>query len=442
LSEQILEEKMIRKSLFAVFILTAFSLAVFAQSSAPVRGVVEMTQADGKKIPVAGALIEVYRTDIKSKFPSAKTDKKGVFVFAGLPLGGEFTLSISGAGIAPTTYAKVKAGREDIAISVVAGDGKKLTEDEVRNSTASSGTASTGGQLSPEDKKKQDEYNKKLAEVTNNNKKIEDNNKLINRVLKEGNDALNAKDYALAISKYGEGISADSSHPGAPVLMTNRSIAYRTRGVERFNVAIKAGGVGLDEAKQDFSDSAMSAKAAVDLLKSLTTPTDASELTNYNNYKYSAVTAYAEGLRLVATKVDQSKIADMISAYQDYFAIETDPLKKSKNQLFFAQALMDAQDFEKAAAEFEKALVENPNDTTALSGAGLCLVNLGYISNDKAKFQTGANYLAKYIELAPDSDPVASRYKADAKALLETLKKEQNVTAQKPTKTTPPKKKP
>ena len=141
-------------------------------------------------------------------------------------------------------------------------------------------------------------------------------------------------------------------------------------------------------------------------------------------------------------EVDQTKVGEMATAYQDYFAMETDPLKKAKNQLVFAQGLMDAQDFEKAASEFEKVLVDNPNDVTALSGAGLCLVNLGYISNDKAKFQTGANYLAKYIELAPDSDPVASRYKADAKGLLETLKKEQNVTAQKPVKTTPTKKKP
>jgi tetratricopeptide (TPR) repeat protein len=433
---------MIRKSLFALFIVAAVSLAAFAQT-APVRGVVEMTGADGKKVPVAGALVEVFRTDIKGKLPSAKTDKKGVFVFAGLPLGATFTLSVSGAGISPTTYPNVKAGREDIAISTVAGDGKKLTEDEVRNGSSGGGQTTAGtGELSAEDKKKKAEYDKKLSEVTDKNKKIEESNKTINRVLKEGNDALNLKNYDLAIAKYSEGIAADATHPGAPVLMTNKSIAYRIRGVDRFNASIKASGAGLEDAKQDFSDAAMSAKAAVDLLKSQAPPTEPSELKNFNEYKYSAQTAYAESMRLVATKVDQTKVGDMIIAYQDYFAMETDPLKKAKNQLAYAQGLMDAQDFEKAAAEFEKVLAENPNDVNALSGAGLCLVNLGYISNDKAKFQTGANYLAKYIELAPDSDPVASRYKADAKGLLETLKKEQNVTAQKPVKTPTVKKKP
>ncbi len=434
---------MIRKSLFVFFLMAALSLVAFAQT-APVRGVVEMTQADGKKVPVVGALIECFRTDIKGKFPGPKTDKKGTFVFAGLPLGATFTLSVSGAGISPQIYPNVKAGREDIVISVNSGDGKRLTEDEVRNGSATAVASSGGGnsELTAEQKKQMADKQKEIDAVKANNAKIEENNKLINRVLKEGNEALNGKNYDLAIAKYGEGISADATHPGAPVLMTNRSIAYRTRGVERYNVAIKAGGAGLEEAKQDFSDSAMSAKSAVDVLKTQGSPSDANDLTNYNGYVYSAKFAYAECMRLFVTKVDQSKVEDLVNAYQEYFKVETDPLKKSKNQLVFAQSLMDAQDFEKATLEFEKVLAENPNEVTALSGAGLCLVNLGYLSNDKTKFQNGANYLARYIELAPDSDPVASRYKADAKNLLETLKKEQNVTAQKPAKVTPVKKKP
>jgi tetratricopeptide (TPR) repeat protein len=399
-----------------------------------------MTQADGKKVPVAGASVEVYRTDIKAKLPSSKTDKKGVFVFAGLPLGATFTLSVSGPGIAPTTYPNVKAGREDIAISVVAGDGKKLTEDEVRNNSGSSSVAA--GELTAEQKKKYDEEQKKIAEIKANNAKVDENNKLIVRVLKEGNEALNVKNYDLAISKYNEGITADSSHPGAPVLMTNRSIAYRTRGVERFNTAIKSGGAGLEEAKQDFADSAASAKAAIDVLNKQTPPTDANELANYKGYIYSAKVSYAEGMRLFVTKVDQSKVGDLVVAYQDYFLIETDPLKKSKNQLVFAQALMDAQDFENAVVEFEKVIAENPNEFRAYYGAGLCLINLGYVTNDKVKFQNGANYLAKFIDIAPDTDPAVAKNKEEMKGTLESLKKEQNVTAQKPTKTTPVKKKP
>lgn len=431
---------MFSKSLFAFFILAVMSLAVFAQN-APVRGRVELTQADGKKIPVVGALVECFRTDIKGKVPGPKTDKKGEFVFAGLPFGGEFTLSVSGSGIAPATFSGVKAGREDIVISVVPGDGKRLTEDEVRsNSTAATSTEG----LSAEQKKKYEEEQKKIAAVKENNAKIEEANKIILRVFAEGNAARDAKDYSLAIAKYSEGIAADGNHPGTPALLNAKSDCLRIRGVDRFNAAKKAGGAGIQEAKQDFIDSADAAKASIELLKTQEVPNEADRLKNYNLYKYNAVVAYAEGMRLVATIAEPTpeRLAEMIAAYQAYFAAETDPLRKSKTQLLYARGLMEAQDFEKAVIEFEKLLAENPNDLPALYGAGLCLVNLGYLSSDKTQFQNGANYLAKYVEIAPDSDPAISKNKAELKEMLDTLKKEQNVTAQKPVKTTTVKKKP
>jgi tetratricopeptide (TPR) repeat protein len=431
---------MFRKSILASFCVFAFALAAFAQT-APVRGRVEMMDADGKKVPVVGALIEVFRTDQKGTLPSAKTDKKGYFNFAGFPASGKFVLSMSGTGVAPELYPNVTAGREDIVILAQAGDGKKWTEAEVREALSKPSVAGTKNETpatSAEEKKKLEEYNKKVAEIKEKNAKVGENNALINKVLKEGNEALNAVNYDLAIAKYQEGINADSTHPGAPVLMTNKSIALRTRGVSRYNAALK-GSLPLDDAKDDFAASKDSAKAAIDLLNSQTAPTEAAELKNFNDYKYNAVVAYAEGMRIFVTKADQSKIDDLVAAYENYLSIEVDPLKKAKGQLTFAQALMDAGNFDKAAAEFERALESSPDNVDALSGAGLCLINIGYISNEKTKFQTGANYLAKFVELAPDTN----KYKADAKGLLETLKKEQNITAQKPTKgSTTTKKKP
>ena len=76
----------------AIAILLAGSLAVFAQT-APVRGKVELKKADGTLTPVANATVDVYRTDVKAKLPSGKTDKKGAFVFAGLPLGATMSQS-------------------------------------------------------------------------------------------------------------------------------------------------------------------------------------------------------------------------------------------------------------------------------------------------------------------------------------------------------------
>ncbi|MGI8882772.1 MAG: hypothetical protein ACR2IA_00825, partial [Pyrinomonadaceae bacterium] len=78
---------MFRKNYYTFLLATALfltsGLAVLAQTS-PVRGRVELVKADGTKEPVAGAMVEPFRTDAKGKAPSAKTNKKGEFSFAGL----------------------------------------------------------------------------------------------------------------------------------------------------------------------------------------------------------------------------------------------------------------------------------------------------------------------------------------------------------------------
>ena len=72
-------------------------------------------------------------------------------------------------------------------------------------------------------------------------------------------------------------------------------------------------------------------------------------------------------------------------------------------------------------------LESSPDNVDALAGAGLSLVNLGFINTDKTKLQEGANLLQKFVGVAPDTH----KFKADVVGLMETLKKEQNVTPQK-----------
>ena len=72
----------------------------------------------------------------------------------------------------------------------------------------------------------------------------------------------------------------------------------------------------------------------------------------------------------------------------------------------------------------------NPNDTEALVNPAL-LFNIGAVNNDKAKYQEAANYLQQFVDKAPDTD----KLKGDAKAILEELKNQQNVKAEKTTAT-------
>jgi hypothetical protein len=104
---------MFRKDYFKLILALALIViggsVIFAQT-APVSGKVELQKADGTKVPVQGALVEVYRVDIKSTMPSDKTDKKGNFSFAGLPLGATFVLSVSAPGAKPGYLQNVKPG--------------------------------------------------------------------------------------------------------------------------------------------------------------------------------------------------------------------------------------------------------------------------------------------------------------------------------------------
>ena len=63
----------------------------------------------------------------------------------------------------------------------------------------------------------------------------------------------------------------------------------------------------------------------------------------------------------------------------------------------------------------------------ALLRSGQALFNIGAINTDKAKYQEAANYLAQFVAKAPDTDPL----KADAKAILDTLKDQENVKPEK-----------
>jgi predicted Zn-dependent protease len=88
-----------------------------------------------------------------------------------------------------------------------------------------------------------------------------------------------------------------------------------------------------------------------------------------------------------------------------------------------AQMLFDANAYERAATEFQKILAADPDNATANLKLGFALFNMG----DKAKFQEAANYIQRFVEKAPDTDPL----KADAKSILDFLKTQENIKPEK-----------
>ena len=423
-------------SIIASAVLLLAAVAASAQTG-QLRGHVFIQQADGTKVPAAGAQVDVYRVDLPGKYPS-KANKNGEFVYAGLPYVGTYIIAVSAPNAAPTVRKGVKVGRDiDFELVMSPGNGQRLTEEQAKAGGGAAEEAPTTSGESAADRAKREEMARKNAEVIEANKKIENANQVIGDAFRGGNTALTAKNYDEAIRLYDTGIAADAAHPGVPSLLTNKSVALRLRGVDKFNVAVQskdeaAKTSGMEAAKADFKASAEAANQAVEALKKLTTPTDPNELKQFETNKYFALAARAESMRLFATKVDQTKGPEAATAFQEYMAAETDAVKKAKAHKDYAQMLFetatDIAGYERAVAEYQKILETTPDDPAALLRIGQAMFNIGALNNnDKAKYQEAANFLQRFVDKAPDTDPL----KAEAKDLIGALKAQANVTPEK-----------
>src|SRR5712692_5319828 len=127
----------------AIIFLPVLTLAQTGQAEATVK-----LNAEGSKKPVPGALVDIYRTDIKGHW-SVKTDKGGHFVILGLPLTGAFVFVASGPGLTPTWVNNVHITQTPV-VDIVAepGDGQTMTLEQVQQAIAGQKSGG-GGQPAP-----------------------------------------------------------------------------------------------------------------------------------------------------------------------------------------------------------------------------------------------------------------------------------------------------
>lgn len=440
--------------------LLTLSAIVASAQTGELRGHVKLKQADGTSVPLAAAAIDVFRIDLKGKFET-KTDKRGGFVFAGLPYVGTYIVGVSGPGAQPNFQSNVKVGRDvDYEIVLEPGDGRRLTLDEINAITKGGGTAPATTAKTPassgesaSDKAKRAEIEAKNKEILEHNKKVEETNTVVSRTFKTGNDSLLAASeltkvnkreeaiakYTEAIAAYDEGLVAD---PEQPALLTNKALALKARGVDRYNAAItskepEAKAAKMAEAKADFKAASEGTQKALGLLKAQGADPDPANQARATANRLSALSANADAMRLYATKGDPTQGDAAATAYEEYIAAETDPVKKLRAQRDMARMLFDVNSYDKAKQAYDKVLAENPDDPDALQNLGLILYNLGFIKEgegkkDEAKtsYQEAANYLARFVEKAPEG-----QLKTEAQEVLKNLKDQQNVQAEKPSGT-------
>lgn len=411
--------------LFLTLLLVGYVVS-FGQT-APVNGTVQLRKVDGTTEPVTNALIEVYRIDIKSGFPSAKTSKKGDFSFAGIPFGGTYAFALSAPGCAPTIFPGVKAGQEKLVITMTPGDGSKLTEDDVRKGASAKAPANAPKEQTAEEKKAQADFEKKNAEIIDKNKNIQAADETARKANEEGNIALKAENWDLAIAKFTTGVEAVPDYVGStPILLNGKMVALKAKGYKSYkegatNADITARLAKYKEANESYDGALAAFQSAVSIIEKAEAAADAAEQKRREALKADLYAVATEIHRLKAVSgVDTTKAADAQAVITAYMALENDPAKKLAALMTVGDIMRLTGDFEKAVAAYKHVLEMKPDYADAMGSLGLTLFaqGAGVQPEDKEKEQEGLNYMQKYTELAP----VAATDSQNVKELKESVK--------------------
>lgn len=420
---------MLRKKLFTPFFVMAFVFAAAAVSfaqTAPVSGRVEVKKADGTVVPAENAKVDCYRTDVQLGCRSSETNSRGEFTFLGIPFSGQVVLAVSGPGIGPVIYPGIKAGRDDIVITVSEGDGSVLDEAEVRRQ-AEMFAANPTGELTEEQKKAQEEFERQKAEIEAKNAKALERNAEWDRLIKEGLDAFNSGNYDVAVTKFQEGIEIDPTFVGAaPAFMNNKGAALKKRAVEVYNAGVKSGNAAqLSEAKQkagaDLSEALSVYHRSYEMLKGA----NAAEITDAAKHKAN-MTAAADGgrdavrLMVLTGLVDYEKTEPAKTLLTAYYENEADKIKKAEAHGHLGGYLAASGDLDGAVSEYRQGFTLDPTNPDLVGMLGNMLFALADVNADDSLKQESLNYMDKFLKDAPKNH----KLRAEIEGYAEQLKGE------------------
>lgn len=366
----------------------------------------DVVKADTKE-PVAGAEVQIERTDIKGSYP-VKTDKKGHFLHAGVPLTGTYTILVSAPGCAPTFLTNIRAiNSEPIKIELSNGDGRKLTMADVKGIQAN--TPKGGQPMSAADQKKaQEEYEKKRAEIESKNKKMMEEHEAMKKRFEAGQQFMAAKDWNGAASEFSEAAKLDAEQQA---VWHGLALALFNRGVTNYNESTKdpANTSKRDAAKQDFNDTVNAAGKALALVEPQLNDPAKGPAAKKSKGQYLKIKADAESL--LATKLGVMEMADAaVKDYKEAGALSDNAAEKANFDLKAAKTFYDSGKMDEAVSAYQGLLQADASNIEALYWLGLAFAS-------QAKFQESANTLQKFVDTAPAGD---SRV-AEAKSVIKDL---------------------
>ena len=337
----------------------------------------DVTDENGQ--PLKGAVIVLDRTDIKGHY-QVKSDKKGHWLYTGLPLGTyNISCQVNGQTVdkvnavksqfgddAPPVNFDLRKAKAAQAAATQANNSGQLTQDQARG-------------MSAEEKAKYDAQLKQRSEAMKKNKALND-------AFNAGQDALKAKDYKTAIDQFTKASDLDPSQPAV----------WNSLGESYAELAKTQ--TGDDKTKSN--DAAIAAYQ-----KSLGVKADDAGVYNQIGNIYGA----------------EKKIPEATEALTK--AAQLDPAMASKAYFNMGANLVNSGQADKASEFFKKATDADPNYAEAWYQLGSTSMMKGAV-DPKTGQQTyppdTAPALKKYLELQPNG-PHAQEASAMLQAMGETV---------------------
>jgi tetratricopeptide (TPR) repeat protein len=407
-----------------VAVAALLSANAFAQAGlTQIEGTVKIKAADGKLTPVPGAVVDIYRTDIKGHW-DVKTDKSGHYIRLGMSYVGDYVIIASGPGMQPTFVNGVKLSQTSVVDVVAApGDGSKLTLEQVQASLSGKGKPPAPGRppqaaAAPpsQEKGKGEAADKAAREQQAKNSELQATFDAGIKHYNNGVELKKANKMTDALSEFEQAAAIDPSKNEAFIELSHKANANAAEtdyviGVDLFNQKKR------EDAKPYF------VKAVDAITKAITVAPMDKKNANLNNDLIVYYDILAKNTKLLVEHYGDVKRLDDFSQAMDK-AEELDPTHKAKWENTRGDTFRAAGQTDKAVAAYKNTLAIDANNPDALYGIGLTLV----ASTDKAQLQEAANYLADFTAKASPND----KRVGEVKEALEALKAAFNVEAEKP----------
>jgi tetratricopeptide (TPR) repeat protein len=353
---------------FCFLMFTGASWAQFTAIEGDVKG------PDGK--PLVGAQILIEREDMKGTFKGAKTDKKGHYIYNGLPIGGTFTVSVfvDGQKRDSAQHQRVRLG-DPLPVNF---DLKAAVEEQ----KSIQKTLESGGTLTKEQERGMSKEQKDALEKhAKENAAAMAKNKALNDAFNGGKEAMAAKNYDAAIQAFQKGAEMD---PNQNVIWANLADAYIA------SAATKTG----DDQTASMTKGLEAYQKAIALK-----PDDAAY---HNNY----------ALALARAKKYDDAQGELNKAAQ------LDPTSAGKYYYNLGAVLVNTGQMEPATAAFKKATEADPNYADAQFQYATALsAKLSTTPEGKVIAPPGMKEaLDKYLELQP-----TGQFAEAAKGMLQVI---------------------